>query len=153
MKIILDTLKKNSVTLVIFILMSIFDITLPEKVGDVFFTVSGILFSIGMSQVMGFDFSAITNDIAYKRFSDSLKSIQQSFCTEFIISAFTYLILVIKGEKKYIWIFNIWKFKFDITTELQLIVIFSVVFFLFSYLELFKNKTKITEKIRLERKR
>lgn len=152
MKVFLSTMGKNLITLPFFLVLSFLDIKMSSTVCDVFFTVSGILFSIGLSQLMSFDFSKITNDKAYALFSNALKSIQESFFYEFIFVTIAYLALVIKESNKWNWIFSLWKFHFSIESELQLIVIFSVLFFLWNYFDLFNNKRKITEKMREEQK-
>lgn len=148
MKVFLSTMGKNLITLPFFLILSFLGIDIPSKVCEVFFTVSGILFSIGLSQLMGFDFSKITNDKAYNQFSNALKQIQESFFWEFIIAAIAYLVFAMRENKK--WIFLLWKFNFIMEVELQLIVIFSVLFFLKNYFELFDSKKKLTEKMREE---
>lgn len=148
MKVFLSTMGKNLITLPFFLILSFLGIDIPSEVCEVFFTVSGILFSIGLSQLMGFDFSKITNDKAYNQFSNALKQIQESFFWEFIIAAIAYLVFAMRENKK--WIFLLWKFNFIMEVELQLIVIFSVLFFLKNYFELFDSKKKLTEKMREE---
>ena len=50
------------------------------------FTVVGIFFSIGFSIVIGFDFSAITNDSLVKGLRRRLKQIEHSFTIHFAIA-------------------------------------------------------------------
>lgn len=150
MRTILKILKKNLFTIPFFILFSFFDIKLSSATENVFFTVSGIIFSICISQIMSFDLSAVKNTEKYKQFSQSLKNIQDSFLAEFAFSSFAFLSLAILDSKEIECSKRIWKFTFSLNTELQLIMIFSVIFFLKNYINLYQKKCQINEKIREE---
>lgn len=150
MKTIPKILAKNLFTVPVFLLFSFFDIKLDSAAENVFFTVSGIIFSICISQIMSFDLSVIKNASKYEQFSKSLKNIQESFLAEFALSTLAFLCLAVFASKEIECSKKIWKFTFSLNTELQLLMIFSVIFFLKNYLALFQKKTQIAEKIREE---
>ncbi len=150
MKIIPKILAKNLFTIPIFLLFSFFDINFPSAAGNVFFTVSGIIFSICISQIMSFDLSAVKNKSKYEQFSKSLINIRDSFLAEFALSATAYLFLAVFDSKKINCSAKLWKFNFSLETELQLLMIFSIIFFLLNYLMLYQKKTQISSKIREE---
>ena len=99
---------------------------------------------------MSFDLSGIKNPDKYKQFSKSLKNIQESFFTEFAIVATAFLVLAVLETKEIYCSFKFWKFTFSLNTELQLLLIFSIIFFLLNCFDLYKNKMQIEEKIREE---
>lgn len=150
MKVILKTLVKNLITMPFFFVFSIFDIKLGKEIGNVLYTVSGIIFSICISQIMSFDLSTIKNIEVYNRFSKSLKSIRDSFLVEFALSSLSFLFLAIFDDKKIDWSIEVCKFHFSVNTGLQLIVIYSVLFFLWNYIKLYDNKSRITTKLQDE---
>lgn len=147
---LLKTLKKNLFTIPFLLVFSFFDINLGSGVENAFFTVSGIIFSICISQIMSFDLSGIKNSNKYEQFSKSLKNIQESFFTEFAIAAIAFLVLAVFEAKGIYCSLKFWKFTFSLNSELHLLLIFSIIFFLLNYFDLYKNKIQIEEKIREE---
>ena len=152
MRVILKTLARNLVTLPFFILLSFMGVSLKSScVGNVFFTVAGIIFSICISQIMSFDLSPVVNDTLYGQFSKALKNIQTSFLTEFAVAAIAFLSLSVLDSMQRNFSVEIKRFTFCASTELHLLVIFSVPFFLINYLRLYDKKNQIANQIRKEK--
>ena len=76
-----------SFVLIVFIIFSLFNIKISKETANIFYTVAGIFFSIGISQIMSFDFSRIADEEKYKEMKKSLKTIRDSYLTHFGITS------------------------------------------------------------------
>jgi hypothetical protein len=124
--------------------IAFFDIPHPNKMVEVFYTVCGVLFSVGMSQIMAFDFSKIVDDENYQKMTSALADVRSSFIIQFIIASISFLVFqILKSDNKPDLIFVIIKWQFNVSVFLSLIIVYSLFFFLFNFSELVQQKSKI----------
>jgi hypothetical protein len=124
--------------------IAFFNIPHPNKMVEVFYTVCGVLFSVGMSQIMAFDFSKVVDNENYRKLTSSLSNVRSSFIIQFIIASISFLVFqILKSNDKPDLIFIVIKWKFNVCVFLSLIIVYSLFFFLYNFYELVRQKSKI----------
>lgn len=68
-------------------------IAIDIRVAEIFFTVGGIFFSVGLSLLTSFDFSKIVNDDFYQKLLSNIQLVRKSFIFHFFISTICIAIL------------------------------------------------------------
>ena len=119
---------------------------LPFSINDssmaVLYTVSGIMFSLGLSQIMSFSFSEIPNDSYVEQFRVQLRSIRRSF---FILFAIGSLFLLFKDERYLIrWQF----FRLDTHSVVSSYQLFCLFYFAQNFGAMHHIKEEIEDQLR-----
>jgi uncharacterized membrane protein len=128
--------------------IAFFNIPHPNKMVEVFYTICGVLFSVGMSQIMAFDFSKVVDDENYRELTSSLSNVRSSFIIQFIIASISFLVFqILKSDNKPDLIFIVIKWEFNVCVFLSLIIVYSLFFFLYNFYELVRQKSKIDKVI------
>jgi Na+/melibiose symporter-like transporter len=158
-EILKKTLEQFVFVFIIFIILSFLGISIDVSTSNIFYTISGILFSIGISQVMTFDFSQIANDEKYKSMSNALNNVRNSFFVEFglaSIASLTVNICLTKctdgTENTRLPDFIVATHSFSVEYFLNTWIVFTIIFFLFNYIQLCNKKQTLDNAIREEQK-
>lgn len=131
-------------------IISNFTDSLSIDIANTFFTISGIFFSIGISQIMSFDLRDITDEKIYSYIIKNNERVRRSFFLYFLLSGICITFLYV-FEKSEIEIPKILCTKFfNIKVILVVTIIFVVIIFLLNFLTLASNKDKLDEQIRKE---
>lgn len=132
------------------LIVSIFTDSLSIDIANTFFTIAGIFFSIGISQIMSFDLRDIADEKVYSDIIRNNERVRKSFFIYFFLSGICIAFLYI-FEKSEIKIPKILCTKFfSIKTFLVVTIIFVVINFLLNFLTLANNKDKLDKQIRKE---
>jgi hypothetical protein len=133
------------------IFITLLNIPLDDHLPAILFTVCGIFFSVGMSQIMAYDVSKIINERYFQSIKNSLHSIRKSFVMQFVYCGIAYLgyeILTENNQKTYI--ISIKNFNFSLVIFFNVILICCLIYFIINFQELLKNKIELDSKIREE---
>jgi hypothetical protein len=133
------------------IVVALLNIPLDDHLPSILFTVCGIFFSVGMSQIMTYDLSKIVNEKYFQSMKNSLHDIRKSFVVQFICCGSAYLGYEILPEhKKTIFVIIIKEFEFSLIRFLNVMLICCLIYFVINFQELLKNKLELDSKIRQE---
>jgi hypothetical protein len=138
-----------SVSIVLFFLVSFTRIPFTDKLAEIFYGVCGILFSVGMSQIMTFDFSKIADKTIYAGMTKSLATIRDDFVIQFILCTLSFLGFQIFDANS-IPPLSLWRRQFSPQVFLNIVIIYSLCFFLYNYWRLSENKISLDQTIRDE---
>jgi hypothetical protein len=132
-----------------FLLVSLFGISLTSRLAEIFYGVCGILFSVGMSQIMTFDFSKIVDRDIYANMAKSIASVRADFVIQFILCTLSFLGFQILDSKNILPLYFCGK-QFSLQALLNIVIIYSLCFFLYNYWKLSGNKMALDKRIRDE---
>lgn len=139
------------VSIVATLLSALLDISITDKLSPILFTVCGILFSVGLSQIINYDISKITNEQVFDDMTKSVKSIRSLIVMQFYYTCIAFLILeIIKENSKINISVPINKLDFSLERFLNIIMIYCVFYFLNLYRELSEKKMNLDSIIRKE---
>jgi len=124
--------------------IAFFNISYSNRIAEVFYTICGILFSVGMSQIMAFDFSKVADDDNYLNLTLALSSVRSSFIIQFIIASMAFLVFqVLKSNNGSDLIVSVLKWQFNVYVFLNFIIVYSLFFFIYNFHKLVQQKLKI----------
>lgn len=125
------------------------NIKLEQDVISTLYTVSGIMFSVGISLVISFRLSEITNEQFLQQCSLNLKNIRNNFIIYFFVSTLLYLSssYLSKLDVKLIIIVDLF------LSFISALIFFIIVYFVLNFLEVNKLQEDIAKKIREEKRK
>jgi len=139
------------VALLVFAFLSFINIPFNDRLAEIFYGICGILFSVGMSQAMNFDFSKIVDKEIYDQNVDGLNTVKLSFIIQFILASISFIFLqILKSGSVVIPPLHLKGKQFSITIFLNLIIIYSLFFFLYNFYFLANKKTSLDKTYRDE---
>ena len=132
-------------------LTALLGINFTEKLSPILFTVCGILFSVGLSQIINYDISKITNEEIFDEMTRSVKSIRNLIVMQFYYTCIAFLGLEIINENPIMNV-SIPIRKFDLSLErfLNILLIYCVFYFLNLFRVLSEKKLNLASIIRKE---
>ena len=140
-----------TLALALFAVISFFNFHFNDRMAEIFFAICGVLFSVGMSQIISFDYSKVINAESYANYTKGLAGIRLSFIVQFAIASVSFIIFqVIKSENDFSSSLLLKGRRFSVETFLSLIIVYSLFFFLYNFHLLSKEKTKLDKTIREE---
>lgn len=123
------------------------DVHLPA----ILFTLCGIFFSVGMSQIMTYDISKIINEKYFQSMKTTLNTITKSFVMQFICCTIAFIgYEILNEQKKAAFSIIIKGFDFSLIRFFNVILIYCLLYFVFNFYKLLKNKIELDSKIRQE---
>jgi hypothetical protein len=133
------------------VVAALFDIPLDDHLPAILFAVCGIFFSVGMSQIMTYDISRITNEKYFQSIKNSLHGIRKSFVIQFVFCSIAYLgYEILTEDNKITFAIIIRNFNFSLIRFLNAILVCCLMYFIINFQELLKNKLELDSKIRQE---
>lgn len=130
--------------------------TINREVLSTLYNVSGILFSVGMGLIIGFNYGGIKNEDYVKNIRFHLNKIRNNFIKLFIILTISYLINVIIPAETTIKIpLTGIKIPYDIDLFIffqyftATYLIYSFMYFIFTFIEVQKLKDDISDAVNL----
>jgi len=129
------------------------EIPYTNRLPPILFTVCGILFSVGMSQLMTYDLKEVVNEEVFDELTKSIKFFQKSFVYQFYYSGAAFLLLEVINEKKECNMSIIVRGKeYSAEIFLSVVLIYGIGYFLDGYKRISDKKMKLDDIIRKERK-
>jgi len=126
-------------------------IPVSQQLALIIFTVCGILFSIGMSQLMTFDLSRVANETVYKGMVSAQKQVRKCLIWQLFYSGVAYLGTEALSEKiKAIKTESIANIAAIVIVFFDAVLIYSFFYFLFTFQDLSDKKIKLDDTIRQE---
>jgi hypothetical protein len=110
------------------------------------YTVIGIMFPLGLNQIMSFSFADVERDAFVNRYRGDLDIIRSIFVYLFIVSTAVFSFKFLDCIVQWKWI------KFDIRCLYFVFLIFSLVYYVVNFISLAKLKNEIEDKIREAKK-
>ena len=139
------------IAFLIFAVISFLEFGFNDRLADIFFAMCGVLFSVGMSQIMSFDFGKIIDREIYTQNTNALTIVRKSFVIHFALSSISYIWLqIIKSKTVVMPLFSIKGRQFSIEIFLNLIIIYVLFFFLISFHSLANKKATLDKTYRDE---
>jgi hypothetical protein len=140
------------ISLFTFLVFTLAELSVNEKLADIFFTVSGIFFSVGMSQVISFDFSQIVDRNIYIKNTRGLNKVRVSFTFQFALAGIAFIALKLFNSKSFIIPISFLNTKpFYVNIFFTFIVIYSLIFFIYNFHILANKKAAIGKKVNEEK--
>ena len=119
----------------------------PDRVlMNTVFTVSGIMFSIGLGLIVNFNLYEIKNSWYLKRIRKNLNKVRNSFIFYFALSTLCFLLF----HYLLIPIFSVWVLKFDVSVLFLIVMLFSIGYYIVNLVELQKLNDEIVDRINRE---
>ena len=111
------------------------------------YTVAGILFSIGLGVISGFDFRDVKNRFFLKILRKNIRVVRNSFILFFSYATFALLIFQYFGQVGKTTEFFCFAWKFDFGLHALLSILFAIAYFIANFLALQKLRDQITDKV------
>jgi len=106
------------------------------------YMVIGIMFPLGLNQIISFSFTEVERDAFVKRYRSELSGIRNTFVCLFAISTLVFLV-------KSIYFIIDWNFiSFDFRFLYLVFLLFCLIYYVFNFISLAKLKNEIEDKIR-----
>lgn len=135
------------ITTVSIILSSVLPKYTYSNLISVFYTVAGIVFSIGVGVVSGFDLSRIKNKSYLEKIRLNIISTRNSFILFFIYATFTLLLSQYLKEFDLSYQIKGVVVKFDFETFALCSILFSIIFFIVNFIEIQNLRDQITDRL------
>ena len=142
-KIILRTL---TVILLTILFSSVGKLTPDRVLMNTIFTVSGIMFSIGLGLIVNFNLYEIKNDWYLKRIRKNLNGVRNSFIFYFTLSTLCFLLFQYISLE----IFSIGVFKFNFPIFFLIVMLFSIGYYIVNLIDIQKLNDEIIDKLNRE---
>ncbi|EXG91463.1 hypothetical protein NQ666_19085 [Acinetobacter baumannii] len=112
------------------------------------YTVSGIMFSIGMGVLCTLNPDKVKNDSIYKAIKSNILDVRNSYLAYFFIISFIYLIYQIYPDLNYVKI--IWKIKItlDLACATLFLNILGILYFISNFIQIQKLGMDISDRVR-----
>lgn len=138
---------------IIFILALVSFVNIPfgDRLPEIFFGICGVLFSVGMSQTMSFDFYKIVDTEKYNKSVKGLKKVRVSFIIQFVVASFAFIALqIIKSYPDIKWSMPLLKGQIYFNVFINLLIVYSLFFFLYNFCILANKKMELDKTYRDE---
>jgi hypothetical protein len=129
------------------IVTSLFKINISKEAISTIYTVSGIMFSIGMSLVVTSNTSGVKNKIVKDAIRDKLKDVRSKFLVCFVLISILYIIIISIDTNELI-IFN--SFSFNYYHLLSFILLYSIIYFIGNFISIEKLNHEIQDAVDTE---
>lgn len=130
------------------ILSSVLNISVPINVLSTFYTVAGIMFSIGLGVIAGFDLRDIKDRESLSDIRNNIDKTRNFFILIFAIATFGFLVHPYLNGKCFFLLDNQYiSLQFNCAVFILLIVLFSIFYFILNFLELQTLRNQIIDKI------
>lgn len=128
------------------VIASVWSVKLDSTFINTIYTISGIMFSIGMGVICTFSPDKIKNIQLFSRVKENIITVRNSFLFYFALVSFFYLLyLLCSNFEKTIFISDI-KLVFNLSVFLLGQIILSIIFFITNFLEIQKLNFDIVER-------
>ncbi len=124
------------------VLFSSLSVQIDENSLSVLYTVAGIMFSLGLIQIMSFSFAEVSNDKFVEMFRPQLRKVRVSFIVLFALSSFLF---IFKNNR---FSASLYFFKIDSLKVITVFQCFCLFYFIRNFLALQKMKDEIEDEIR-----
>lgn len=104
------------------------------------YTISGIMFSIGLSLAVTFNLSAVKNISLRNRIRKAVNKVRDLFIIYFVLISFFYVIIISIIE-------NVIYYFFRYSHLLTWVMIYSIIYFIWNFLEVQKLNSQIEDSI------
>lgn len=125
------------------------DMTISDGLVNTLFTVVGIVFSVSMSILIGFNLDEVYNESYLRRIRKELKDIRDRFIFYFILSVFLYL--VYSTIKDCITTVSVVKLRYDFLVVL--FEAFTIGYYVYNLVSLHELNNNLSDKIKEEKRR
>ncbi len=144
--------KKFIFVLLVATLISIYtNVSFSDAFLGTFYSVSGIMFSIGLGLAVNFDISSLQNEEYIKKIRENINIVKNHFFLYFASSTVCYILSnTIIEDLKFIIRENEFNINFDVFY--LIVVLFSIIYFTINFLEIQNLKNDIIDRIREEKK-
>jgi hypothetical protein len=145
----MKTIIKLSGTIVISIVLSLLGVNPGAFVVSTMFTVSGIMFSLGLSLGASFNLNGVKNKIYIDKIRQNLHDITRNFIFLFAMSTFCYVVddqLRSAGENVQHFHLIKWNVDIDFSTTLLCLILYAIAYYIINFLELRKLNEDIFDK-------
>lgn len=135
---------------IVAVISTVTNLNLNEFFVNTIYTVTGIMFSIGMGIIVTFNLQGIKNRNIIKIFRENLFYLRSSYIKYFTIATVLFLLdnfTRIKGCNIKIISFKNYIINFDISLFVSLIMIFCVVYFIYNFILLHKLNNDIYDEL------
>lgn len=112
------------------------------------FTVSGIMFSIGLGLIVNFNLQGVKNIWYLKKIRDNLNKVRNSFIASFSLSTICFLLNQYLGNFSFSFMF----FHFDLSLFFLIMMLFSIFYYIVNLIDLQKLNDDIVDKLIKEEK-
>jgi len=140
------------VSFFVMIAYCVFEVPYTSRLPPILFTGCGILFSVGMSQLMTYDLREVVNEDIFTELKKSIDFFKKAFVMQFYYSSIAFLFLEIINEKREFNLSFVVKGReFSAEIFLCVLLLYCFYYFLRNYKILSDKKMKLDDIIRKER--
>lgn len=118
----------------------------PKNIVSVLYTVSGVMFSVGLSVVATFNMQGVVNPDFVNYIRRVLKRLINRYILYFIISSLAALSEMVLSDIDNS-IINIWKFKINISVLCILTILYSIVYFIVNFRSIYQLNSEIFDEL------
>jgi hypothetical protein len=134
------------------LLYCILDLPYSDSLPTVLFSGCGIIFSVGMSQLMTYDLKEVVNEEVFNELTKSIKFFKKAFVMQFYYTSLAYLFLEIISKKYWInKLFTIRGLEFTLDKFFIMVLFYSFFYFLNNFYVFSEKKMKLDGIIRKEK--
>lgn len=145
--------RKLLVNVSLFLVISIAVASATSKIPSTSFlntvyTVSGIMFSIGMGVLCTLNPDKVKNDVYYKAIKANVLDVRDSYLVYFFIISFIYLVYQIYPEANFIKSFGNFQITLDLAFATLFINILGILYFIANFMQIQKLGFDISDRVR-----
>jgi|WetSurMetagenome_2_1015567.scaffolds.fasta_scaffold44627_5 hypothetical protein len=126
------------------------NLNMGKDITAVLYTVSGIMFSIGMSLAVTFKTEGVNNTTILREIRDNVRQVRNGFIWYFIMSTALFIILYIIGTSDGKTL-CCKKISFNPSLAVSLYMISSIAYYIYNFIKLQKFNTEIEDELRNEK--
>jgi hypothetical protein len=138
----------------VFVLFIIISLVCPLRPDDFFvntiFTVSGIMFSVGLGLIVTFNIGGVKNKKHIQQLRNNINDVRNSFITYFFITTVSYVLDKYLRDAKMIFTFiYIKNFQIELNWSIFfcLLMLYSIIYYIINFVEIQKLNNDIFDKI------
>ncbi|MCH7330570.1 hypothetical protein [Acinetobacter modestus] len=144
---------KLLVSVSLFLVISIAVASFTSKVPNTSFlntiyTVSGIMFSIGMGVLCTLNPDKVKNDLLYKSIKSNVLAVRDSYLVYFLIISSVYLIYQIYPDAKFVKSIGKVQITFDLAYAATFLNILGILYFIANFMQIQKLGLDISDRVR-----
>ena len=145
----MKTIIRISLVLILFIIISLLCLHPDDFFVNTIFTVSGIMFSVGLGLIVTFNISGVKNQKHIKQLRGNIDKVRNSFLKYFLISTVCYILdYYLRQKALNITTINIKNFQFELNWSVLfcILMLYSIVYYIINFIEIQKLNNSIFDK-------
>jgi hypothetical protein len=147
----MKTILRILILLTLYIIISFFiSIKIDDFFTNTLYTVSGIMFSVGLGLIVTFSLNGVKNKIFIKQLRENVNNVRNSFLINFLLSTICFVVdYYLRKKVISVTEYNFYSYKVEFNWSILccIIMLFSVVYYINNFIQIQKLNNEIFDKV------